>query len=88
MYKYNVSLKSGTGGYFDEDDCDCLVKKITTPFLPRIGETISIMVPIKDNCKGYQNFLVQDIKYWYFDEAENGITVYVIPINTLVYVIK
>ena len=41
-YKYEILIKSGTGQYYDYGNCDCLIKKCETPFLPRIGETIQI----------------------------------------------
>lgn len=41
-YKYDVKIKSGTGQYYDYDNCDLLLKRCETHFLPRIGETIQI----------------------------------------------
>ena len=84
-YKYEILIKSGTGQYYDYGNCDCLIKKCETPFLPRIGETIQINFnKINENtekkCIQYYKFLVRDIQYW-INEDKNGIYVYVIPID-------
>lgn len=84
-YKYEILVKSGTGQYYDYDNCDCLIKECETPFLPRIGETIKINFnetnPKTGNkCIQYYKFLVRDIQYW-INENKNGIYVYVIPID-------
>lgn len=62
-YKYEILIKSGTGQYYDYGNCDCLIKKCETPFLPRIGETIQINFnKINENtgkkCIQYYKFLV------------------------------
>ena len=85
-YKYEIKIKSGTGQYYNYDNCDCLIKKCETPFLPRIGETIQISFNDEINqitgekCIRYYKFLVRDIQYW-INENKNGIYVYVIPID-------
>ena len=81
MYKYNVYIKSGTGGHFDEDGCDNLIAELVTPFLPRIGEIISLEERNKENKLYYQSYLIRDIKYWVQENNQNnGIDLYVIPI--------
>ena len=64
-YKYDVKIKSGTGQYYDYDNCDLLLKRCETHFLPRIQ---------------YYSFLVRDIEYW-INEDKSGIYVYVIPLD-------
>lgn len=76
MYKYDLSIKSGTGGWFDEDGCDSCIAELETDFIPRIGETIQI-----DNNNVYKKYLIRDVEYWYRSKERNGITVYVIPIS-------
>ena len=82
-YKYDIKIKSGTGNYYDDGNCDLLLKRCETPFLPRIGETIQIgFKEINLNTEKeyiqYYEFLVRNIQYW-INENRNGIYVYVIP---------
>lgn len=85
-YKYKIKIKSGTGQYYDYDNCDLLLKECETPFLPRVGEIIQINFNDEINpttgkkCIRYYNFLVRDIQYW-ISEDRNGIDVYVVPID-------
>lgn len=99
MIRYTVSIKSGTGGWSDYDGCDYTFGEITTPCLPRIGETIMILRDSEEinptNKKPYQQytrFLVRDIEHYYIpaDKTRNqkstsGITVYVVPIESFKY---
>lgn len=80
MYEYDVMIKSGTGGWYDYDNCDKFVAKLETHFLPRVGETIQVHTKDKDEKSYYIKYLVRDIDYWYIDKDKNGINVYVIPI--------
>lgn len=84
-YKYEIKIKSGTSQYYDYDNCDLLLKKCETPFLPRVGETIQINFneinqKTGKKCMQYYKFLVRDIQYL-INEDKNGIYVYVIPID-------
>ena len=82
MYKYEIFIKSGTGGYFDEGGCDESIAELETPFLPRIGESISLEKRNQENKLCYQLYLVRDIKYWVQENNQkNGIDIYVIPIS-------
>ena len=83
-FKYDIKIKNGTGQYYDNGNCDLLLKRCETPFLPRIGETIQIgFNEINPETKRgyiqYYKFLVRDIQYWIINEDRNGIYVYVIP---------
>lgn len=78
-YKYDVKIKSGTGQYYDYDNCDLLLKRCETHFLPRKGETIQINLS-KEKRIQYYSFLVRDIEYW-INEDKSGIYVYVIPLD-------
>lgn len=85
MYKYDIDIKSGTGKHFDEDGCDlCVAVGIETPFLPRVGETISLAKKSENKVNperpmlSYQDYLVRDVNYW-INGNKNGINVYVIP---------
>lgn len=91
----SVYVKSGTGGYFDCDGCDLLVKEISTDVIPvpRIGETLDIREDNdgkKTNARGeilkeYHHYLVTDVRYWIHDNfggiSVGGISVYVVPIG-------
>ena len=86
----SVYVKSGTGGYFDYDGCDLLVKEISTDIIPvpRIGETLDIWENNDDEntdskgeiLKEYHNYLVTDVCYWVQDNC-GAIAVYVVPIG-------
>lgn len=92
----SVYIKSGTGGYFDCDGCDLLVKEISTDVIPvpRIGETLDIREDNDDkktNAQGeilkeYHSYLVTDVHYWVQPSCwtcgdSGGISIYVIPIG-------
>lgn len=81
MYKYDISIKSGTGGWYDYDGCDKCVAKLETHFLPRVGETIQILTKDENKKSNYISYLIRDVNYWYIDKDKNGINVYVIPIQ-------
>lgn len=76
----SIHVKSGTGGYHDEDGCDLMIKEISNDDkfpIPRIGETLEIL----ENSRGsYHEYLVTDVRYW-INESRYGVTVYVIPIG-------
>ena len=86
----SVYVKSGTGGHFDYDGCDLLVREISTDTIPvpRIGESIDICEDNDDkktNAKGeilkeYHRYLVTDVCYWVNDNS-GGISVYAVPIG-------
>lgn len=85
MYKYNINIKSGTGGWYDYDGCDYSFGEFKTQFIPRIGETISINLEtdkVNPNTKKplfrYYNFLVRDVVHWISNNGSSGTTVYVI----------
>lgn len=87
MYTYNINVKEGTGGYFDYDNCDFTFGEYTTPFLPRIGETIQLARQSKkvNPVTGkpflqYIDLLVRDVNYYIINNDKNGITLYVTPI--------
>lgn len=87
----SIYIKSGTGGYYDYDNCDRLVKEFkNSKFpIPRINESIDIFEPNdakKTNQKGevlkeYHQYLVTDVRYWIFNEERNGVSIYVVPIG-------
>ena len=86
----SVNIKSGTGGYYDYDDCDLCIRKIKYEnfLIPRIGESIDILEDNdkkKTSSKGdvlkeYHQYLVRDIRYWVNDN-DYGVTIYVVPIG-------
>lgn len=94
----SIYVKSGTGGYFNCDGCDLLVKEISTDIIPvpRIGEALDIWEDNDDkktNSKGeilkeYHHYLVTDVRYWIHDNfggiSVGGISIYVIPIGRYV----
>ena len=92
-YTYNVIVKSGTGGWSDYDNNGYLVKQdMTTPYIPRQGEVLSIQRETKKineltnkPYKEFVNFLVREVEYWYIDKEHNGITIYVVPISPFEY---
>lgn len=93
----SVYVKSGTGGYFDHDGCDLLVKEISTDVIPvpRIGESIDIWEDNDDKktnsegeiLKEYHRYLITDVRYWvqgpncWARGDSGGISVYVVPIG-------
>ena len=75
----SILVKSGTGGYYNEDGCDLEIQSISdNEFpIPRIGETLEIL----ENGRGtYHDYLVTDVRYW-INETRYGVTVYAIPIG-------
>ena len=86
----SICVKSGTGGYYDYDGCDLIIKEIDNSSfpIPRINETIEIL---ENNDKGHTNskgeilkeyheYLVRDVRYWISDSC-HSIKVYVVPIG-------
>lgn len=80
MYELAVKIKSGTGHHFDEGGCDMCVAVIKLPYIPRIGEIVSIIDTNEQPMIVYRYYLVREIQHIYKNEKENWITVYVIPI--------
>lgn len=86
----SVNIKSGTGGYYDYDDCDLCIRNIKYENfpIPRIGESIDILedndrkkVNLKgDILKEYHQYLVRDIRYW-VNDSDYGVTIYVVPVG-------
>lgn len=86
----SISIKSGTGGYYDYDGCDLCVTNIENENfpIPRIGETIDVL---EDNDKKRKNFdgkiireyhqyLVTNVCYCISDN-DYDVTIYVVPIG-------
>lgn len=80
MYELAVKIKSGTGHHFDEGGNDMRVAEIKLPYIPRIGEIVSIIDTNEQPMIVYRDYLVREIQHIYKNEKENWITVYVIPI--------
>lgn len=86
----SIYVKSGTGGYNDYDDCDLLLKRLSTDIfpIPRIGESIDILEDNdekKTNPDGailqeFHEYLVTDVRYW-INGDNGGVSVYVVPIG-------
>lgn len=87
-----IYVKNGTGGYYDEGNCDMLVKKLSTDIrpIPRIGESIDILEDNdtkRTNSNGvilreYHQYLVTDVRYQIADDVIcSRISVYVVPIG-------
>lgn len=90
----SIYVKSGTGGWHDDDGCDFLVKRIEVPNfpIPRIGESMDILEKTDDKewkdakdangnpYKEYHQYLVTDVRYWVGDDSF-GINIYVVPIG-------
>lgn len=81
----SILIKSGTGGHYDYDGCDLLIKKIDIKDfpIPRIGETIR--VPKKIAVEGKvsiekHSYLVKDVCYWIVGDSY-GVDIYVIPVE-------
>lgn len=80
MIRFDLHIKSGTGGHCDYDGCDLILKsEIHTKCLPRIGETISYM-----SNGGYaREFLVTGIDHSILNSKNEigSIVVYCVPID-------
>ena len=93
----SIYVRSGTGGHFDCDGCDLLVKEISTDTIPvpRIGESIDIWEDNDDKTtnaygeilKEYHTYLVTDVCYWIQGQNcrahgySGGASVYVVPVG-------
>lgn len=79
MIRFDLHIKSGTGGYYDYDSCDLILKsEVHTKCLPRIGETISYM------SNGFaRKFLVTGIEHTILNSKNEigNIAVYCIPVD-------
>jgi hypothetical protein len=86
----SINIKSGTGGYYNYDNCDLCVKKITYENfpIPRVGEILELL---EDNdkritnsngviLKEYHQYLVNNVNYW-ISNNDYGVTIYVVPIG-------
>lgn len=77
MIEFSLSMKSGTGGYEDYDNCDLILKSVMlTETLPRTGETIQCKV--KDS---YRTFLIQEIRHIFNDNKCDRTVLYCVPID-------
>lgn len=91
----SICVKNGTGGYFEEDGCNLLLKEIEIEGdyypIPRIGETIELWEENdqkKTNSKGkilheVHEYLVTDVRYCLIDHSNTKycVTIYVVPIG-------
>lgn len=85
-----ILVKSGTGGYYDYDNCDKLIKEIDYENfpIPRIGEYLDIWEENDKKSKNgngeiikeYHEYLVTNIRYW-LNDTKMGVFIYVIPIG-------
>lgn len=80
--KFNVNIKSGTGGWADYDGCDKRVAQIESDSLPCIGDILHIHREGDSN----REYLVTQVHRIYTIPKEDGqwrygesVTVYVIP---------
>lgn len=86
----SIYVKCGTGGYYEYDNIDLLVKKINNDKfpIPRVGESLDILEPCdskRENCNGeilkeYHQYLVTDVRYW-INGNDFGVQIYVLPIG-------
>lgn len=86
-----IRVKSGTGEYYDECNCDFLVGEFKNPNfpIPRIGESIDILEPndvgktSKNGgvLKEYHQYLVTDVRYKVTNGDHFSVNVYVVPIG-------
>lgn len=71
MIKFDVCIKSGTSGYWDEDNCDMLLKRdIKTNQIPSKGDYLYLD-------KGHESYLVTKVRRTFVNNEEWN-TVYVI----------
>lgn len=92
----SVLIKSGTGGWFDEDGCDFCLKryeKISTSTnisIPRIGETIKLFEETdRKNKNGmiykqFNSYHVVNVEYLFGDynnDINYAVNIYVLPIG-------
>lgn len=78
--RIQFSVKSNTGGHFDYDDCDLLLKEINSDIIPRIGETVKLYEINEAGGKEIHDYLVREVQYLIDDDYCEA-TVYVIPIG-------
>lgn len=77
MIKFCLSIKNGTGGYEDYDNCDLILEpSMFSEVLPRIGETIRCKI---DN--SYRVFWVKEVEHCF--DKNNGVRIvlYCVPID-------
>lgn len=83
-----IYVKSNTGGYSDYDSCNLLLQRLNSeqmPYLPKIGEYISIMEPVNSYDetsvkKEFHDYLVTEIHHNIIDGSVY-IEIFVIPIG-------
>jgi hypothetical protein len=56
---YKVAKKSGSNGYSDYDNCDCVLGEVPSNDIPRVGDIIDIDF---GTGKGRRKLLVREIK--------------------------
>lgn len=86
----SICVKSNTGGYYDYDDCNLLLKKLNSeqmPYLPRVGEHLNILEYVERNSprKEYHDYLVTEICHDIGEEPVDVI-IYVVPIGRAIHV--
>lgn len=57
---YIVAIKSGTSGYYDQDNCDMVIAEIPSNNIPQIGSFLSFG---DNNNMNTQKYLVTGIQY-------------------------
>lgn len=78
--RINFSVKSNTGGHYDYDDCNLLLKTIDSDIIPRIGETVKLYETNETGRKEIHDYLVREVQYL-IDDDYCEVTVYVIPVG-------
>jgi hypothetical protein len=82
--KFEVNIKSGTGGWYDVDGCDMSVASLESESIPSINDVLAI----NREGENLERYLVRNIERHYnIPKEENSkwvlydefITVYVIP---------
>lgn len=78
--RIQFSVKSNTGGYYEYNDCDLLLKTIDSDIIPRIGETVKLYETNETGKKERHDYLVREVQYL-IDDDYCEVTVYVIPVG-------
>ena len=80
--KFSINIKSGTGGYYDSDNCDLHVIDLESDSIPQQNEVINI----SKEGELIERYLVRSVERHYNIPKEDGnwqygefITIYVIP---------
>lgn len=84
-YMLNLKVKSGLGGWVSDDSIDYRITRITSPIIPRMGETITVYIDKLNGDTGkYVKFLINDINYVITD-TDILYDVYVVPLEPFRY---